>query len=392
MAGKVTYLWKLTTRKISTPFQIKGYRLSAGFWFRFTKDVVNPPPQDEDDLTENRYTYGTLPDGKCYIRLLELHPGSGNEPLRGTLRTVHLSESAYGRFDALSYVWGDIWRPGSATIDLGNGQNLKIAPNLTDALRQLRYKKRPRTIWVDAICINQIDHVEKGQQVPLMTEIYSRCNSVLVWLGLPTPHSRFGMEILAYLAHSTTSLNGDNAPWDREEGEVVEKSLKDILERPYFSRLWVVQEAALAPRVVMHVGRIRVEWERGAETRRFLMRIKMAELAPSWQKSVLRDAVDLRPVRELLEQSLAAEARRTGKPETPSLLDVVHSIRNRNVADPRDRIYGVMSLVTPAEVAGLVPDYSVSWEETYRRFYDLVEKRVLRDPRTTLEDVKETGG
>lgn len=48
MAGKVTYLWKLTTRKISTPFQIKGYRLSAGFWFRFTKDVVNPPPQDED--------------------------------------------------------------------------------------------------------------------------------------------------------------------------------------------------------------------------------------------------------------------------------------------------------------------------------------------------------
>lgn len=200
------------------------------------------------------------------------------------------------------------------------------------------------------------------------------------------------MEILAYLAHSTTSLNGDNAPWDREEGEVVEKSLKDILERPYFSRLWVVQEAALAPRVVMHVGRIRVEWERGAETRRFLMRIKMAELAPSWQKSVLRDAVDLRPVRELLEQSLAAEARRTGKPETPSLLDVVHSIRNRNVADPRDRIYGVMSLVTPAEVAGLVPDYSVSWEETYRRFYDLVEKRVLRDPRTTLEDVKETGG
>ncbi|KAI1211005.1 heterokaryon incompatibility protein-domain-containing protein [Annulohypoxylon truncatum] len=392
MAGKITYLWKLTTRSASTPFRIKGHRLSAGFWIRFTKDVVNEPPKDEDDLSENRYVYDPLPDGK-HIRLLELHPGSGDDPLSGTLRSVSLADSAYGRFDALSYVWGDMHRPGAATIALGSGQNLRIAPNLTDALRQLRHSKRSRVIWVDAICINQQDDAERAQQVPFMAEIYTHCHSVLVWLGLPTPHTRLGMEILAFLAHSSSSIGaGDDAPWAREQNDVVEAAINDVLGRPYFSRLWVVQEAALAPRVVMHVGRAKLEWDRGAATRRFLMRIKMAELAPSWQTSALRDAVDFRPVRELLEQSLAAEARRTGTPEPTTLLDVVHSIRNRNVMDPRDRIYGVMSLVTPAEVAGLVPDYSVSWEETYRRFYDLVESRVLRDPGTTLEDVKGVGG
>ncbi|KAI2472986.1 heterokaryon incompatibility protein-domain-containing protein [Annulohypoxylon bovei var. microspora] len=390
MSNKVTYLWKLTTRSFSAPFRISGYRLSAGFWFRWTKDFVNPTARDEDDLVENRYEYDALPDGR-YFRLLELHPGSGDEPLSGTLHTVPV-ESSHGRYDGLSYVWGNPMRAGAAKIDLGNGRNLRLTPNLTDALRQLRHKKRPRMMWVDAICINQWDDKEKSMQVPLMTEIYAHCGSVLVWLGLPTSNSRLGMEILAYLVNSRARIGQDRAPWEREEGADVEAALKDILERPYFERLWVVQEAALAPRVVLHVGRARLEWGRGAGTRRFLARIKMAELAPSWQQSALRTAVDLRPVRELLEQSLAAEARRTGVPEQTSLLDVVHSIRNRNVSDPRDRIYGVMSLVTPVEVAGLVPDYTLSWEETYRRFYDLVESRVLKDPETTLEDVKGAGG
>lgn len=150
----------------------------------------------------------------------------------------------------------------------------------------------------------------------------------------------------------------------------------------------MVQEAALAAHITMHVGRTAIAWSRQARTRRFLARVKMAELSPSWQHSEELRRVDFRPVRELLEQSLAADARRHGTVEVPSLLDVVHSIRHRQVADPRDRIYGVMSLVTPAEVAGLVPDYSLSWEETYRRFYDLVESQVLRDPEITVEEMK----
>lgn len=226
----------------------------------------------------------------------------------------------------------------------------------------------------------------------VMAEIYARCISVLIWLGLPGPHSQLGLENLAFLTISDGRIGSGDAPWDQLPGSDVEAALQGVLERQYFQRLWVVQEAALAAHITTHVGHTAIAWSRTARPRRFLARVKMAELSPSWQHSEELRRVGFRSVRELLEQSLAAKARRHGTVEVPSLLDVVHSIRHRQVADPRDRIYGVMSLVTPAEVAGLVPDYTLSWEETYRRFYDLFESQVLRDPEITVEEMKRQGG
>lgn len=320
--------------------------------------------------------------------MLELQPGAGDEPLRGILFDVSLDDSTVD-FEALSYVWGAAYE-NAGTIDLGGGQCLELRPNLRDALHNLRHESSTRRLWIDAICINQADHREKGTQVMLMAEIYTRGISVLIWLGLPGPRSQLGLEILAFLASSDARIGSGDAPWDQIPSEEVETALQDILGRQYFQRLWVVQEAALAGHITMHVGRLAIAWSRQARTRRFLARVKMAELSPSWQHSDDLSRVDFRPVRELLEQSLAAEARRHGTVEVPSLLDVVHSIRHRQVADPRDRIYGVMSLVTPAEVSGLVPDYSLSWEETYRRFYDLVESQIWRDPDITVDEMTRT--
>lgn len=246
----------------------------------------------------------------------------------------------------------------------------------------LRHESIPRRLWIDAICINQDDNREKGTQVMVMAGIYARCISVLIWLGL---------ENLAFLTISDGRIGSGDAPWDQLPDSDVKAALQGVLERQYFQRLWVVQEAALAARITTHVGRTAIAWSRTARPRRFLARVKMAELSPSWQHSEELRRVDFRPVRELLEQSLAVEARRHGTVEVPSLLDVVHSIRHRQVAGPRDRIYGVMSLVTPAEVAGLVPDFTLSWEETYRRFYDLVESQVLRDSEDTVQEMKAPG-
>ncbi|KAM0287018.1 hypothetical protein ACHAQH_000703 [Verticillium albo-atrum] len=334
----------------------------------------------------HRYQYQPL-EGERQIRVLKLHPGSGSDPLRGTLCNVALTEDLV--FESLSYVWGA--NLDNSTIEFEEKRVLKLGENLTIALYSLRHEKKERVIWVDALCIDQYNNEEKSSQIPLMAEIYAMASSVIVWLGLPTEHSQPGLEILSYLAGS--GKFDDNAPWNRMESHDVAAALRDIIDRRYFQRLWVVQEAALAQRVVVHVGHLLFDWSGVLATRRFLARIKMAELSPSWQQSDLKE-IDFRPLRELLEQSLATEARRNGTVELPSLLDVVHSIRNRQVADPRDRIYGVMSLVTPAQVAGFVPDYSKSWEETYQQFYDLVERQVLEDPTITLQDVRkdETGG
>lgn len=329
------------------------------------------------------YQYSPLP-GDGYIRVLELQPGVGNEPLHGTLSDVSLYDSEL-EFESLSYVWGDLSLSGTK-IDLGRGQCLPIQRKLEDALYNLRHKSKTRALWIDALCINQDDYEEKSSQIQLMAEIYARCTSVIVWLGMPDANSELGLDILSFLSNSNKRIGGGGAPWDHLPSEEVITGLQDILQRGYFHRLWVVQEAALAKRIQMYVGTTSIEWSR-AQTRKFLMRIKMTELSPSWMESEL-SLVDFRPIRELLEQSLAADARRKGAVEVPSLLDLVHSIRHRNCADPRDRIYGVMSLVTPAEVAGFVPDYSLSWEETYRRFYDTLQSQVLKDPSITVEDMK----
>jgi hypothetical protein len=55
-------------------------------------------------------------------------------------------------------------------------------------------------------------------------------------------------------------------------------------------------------------------------------------------------------------------------------------MRFREFTDSRDSIFGIMGLVSPAEVAGFVPDYSQSWEETYNRFYEYALKNVLKNP------------
>src|SRR6266536_764396 len=55
--------------------------------------------------------------------------------------------------------------------------------NLVSALRHLRLKDIARTMWVDAICIDQSNIDERGHQVALMTKIYSLAKCDLLWIG-----------------------------------------------------------------------------------------------------------------------------------------------------------------------------------------------------------------
>lgn len=54
---------------------------------------------------------------------------------------------------------------------------------LRASLRYLRETDSRRILWVDAICINQKDFNERGHQVGIMRDIYSKAPQVLIWLG-----------------------------------------------------------------------------------------------------------------------------------------------------------------------------------------------------------------
>lgn len=133
--------------------------------------------------------YQPLNQATRETRLLTLLPAAldanVDAPLECNLTTMPLDTVAIGddgeEFQALSYTWGE---PGGERSVIISGIEMKISPNLYDALRTFRDENvRPGCLWVDAICINQDDVAEKNHQVPLMGDIYGFAGGVHVWLG-----------------------------------------------------------------------------------------------------------------------------------------------------------------------------------------------------------------
>jgi hypothetical protein len=125
------------------------------------------------------FTYEPLEHDQ--IRVLHLEPGEKNEPLVGELLTTDIENRTFA-YDALSYMWGD--PSPSATIWLSE-KTLPTASNPTVALQHLRYPDKPLIIWVDAICIDQKNTVERNAQVSFMRHIYTDASTVRIWINEP---------------------------------------------------------------------------------------------------------------------------------------------------------------------------------------------------------------
>ena len=125
---------------------------------------------------DSPYIYERLPRAG-QIRLLELQPGTGD--IHFTLTTACLHEKP--EYEVISYCWGDASNPKTVYCDGKSG--IQVTNSLYTALQRFRKPDQARTLWADAVCINQKDNVEKGQQVNLMSRIYSQPRTVLIWLG-----------------------------------------------------------------------------------------------------------------------------------------------------------------------------------------------------------------
>jgi hypothetical protein len=153
---------------------------------------------------ENRtYVYEPLENPEAQIRLVTIEPGREGQELSCALETKELNDNPI--YEALSYCW-------DAEVDLKaiklHGADLEVTPNLFDALLALRRNDRPRTMWIDALCINQHDSSEKGHQVPLMGKIFSSASQTIAWIGKENEVHREGKFILEAikLMHEVGSL------------------------------------------------------------------------------------------------------------------------------------------------------------------------------------------
>src|ERR1700760_1920591 len=145
------------------------------------------------------HRYDPLPTNSS-IRLMQLSTNS-DSLLSFEFWVGELSQAP--PFDALSYTWGDPYSPYlrpqldyrpdpevSSIPILCKEKILFIRPNLDDALQAISNLSlfpqpfsRQRYIWIDAICIDQSNLLERERQVALMSELYQRAESVIAWLG-----------------------------------------------------------------------------------------------------------------------------------------------------------------------------------------------------------------
>ena len=144
--------------------------------------------------------YSPLKDPASCIRHLWLFGAQDfNAPLK-----CHMFEGTIGSYiayDALSYTWGD---PPSGEYSISVQLNdpsskssvlasVDITQSLFEALRHLRRASESRSLWVDALFINQEDSIEKSAQVQMMADIYSKAQQVIGWLGPGNAHCDYAM-------------------------------------------------------------------------------------------------------------------------------------------------------------------------------------------------------
>jgi hypothetical protein len=150
------------------------------------------------ETLEGRYLFENGPEEYCAWT----HPDLNIDQTTYTSTVTDVNESH--AFEALSYTWGnELESTPIEIIDLQTKESgkLLIRPNLATALRYLRLDDKERTLWIDAICINQNDLDERGKQVKRMDQIYRFAKQVNVWLGSESvdEHSDRAMELLGYI-------------------------------------------------------------------------------------------------------------------------------------------------------------------------------------------------
>ena len=345
------------------------------------KRVGTSPPQD--------YVYSSL--SKRQIRTLHLRPGTLGSPLRATLERVSLDTIDY-EYEAISYTWGE--HVSREVIDITDHGRLPITASLHAALQQFRHPSRTRVLWVDAVCINQEDDAERSSQILMMAGIYHKASRVLVWLGPSEETDALAFTTMSAFAQVPPSvMEGFPRRWDKlltfvDDAMSVTThcsccgtalGLQDdpavlgllcighLLQRPWFSRLWVIQEVLSAEpkHVQIFSGSHSASWDHLQSASMLLG--AMYEAQSSRLRLVKGSETAVAQLRSRIADMLETFETRPKNFDPTAALEMIVAVWNRSCQDPRDRVLALYDLLHLSSV--LEPNYEDTPGEVYRRFW-----------------------
>lgn len=336
-----------------------------------------------------------LPSNR-HFRLLRLLPENQRSQRIQCSLSVHSIDTVPRiEYSALSYTWGDAdtVRDSSAVIEI-DGAEVHIRQNVFSFLQLMRYEKFPTPIFIDAICINQEDEKERDEQVKHMGKIYEKASTVIVWLGEYHDLSSRQLEAWAqfprfpeFIKTASTShsrydgyfdsrFQPERVLWPKGAFECMEY----ICSRPYWTRLWIVQEILLARSIVVYCGgiesdnRVKFDWQTLAHLRPHsglikpgpdLWRLDQKSEPSYWGRAgrIFRAKArrgfrnDSLPV--ILGSSPMSSALDNVRTDSSGCFPVYQTLRqfgDQDCEDPRDKLYGLLGVIEDAE--SINPDYS----------------------------------
>ncbi|KLP09506.1 related to HET-6OR heterokaryon incompatibility protein (het-6OR allele) [Fusarium fujikuroi] len=318
------------------------------------------------------FQYGKLSNND-FFRVFELGPGKDSDPLQGNLRT-YLRERA-PKYEALSYLWGSSVQKRHMKC---NDQTFMITDSLDTALRRLRLVGDSRCLWVDQICIDQTSLEERSEQVSIMRHIYSGATLVNAWLGPADPEE-------ATAAGMIISTLAKRRPHEFREQEYFPQNdyllelglparnspawgaLNSMLRTPYFSRIWILQELALAATYTLLWGDLFISKTDFMSFNIATIRLGMRCQDPKTQVKtwVNEDPHGRCPV---LEWNIVSSAFTGGYREgILGLYQLVSSTQACQATDPRDKIFALLGLAG-VWTYGITPDYHKTESTVFAEF------------------------
>lgn len=298
------------------------------------------------------------------IRLLRVDKTSGAEEEYLQCSLVHTMlnfDVEHLPYAAASYCWGS--DRSQALIYLDN-QKVWVPNSAASTLRVLA-RKPGEHIWIDAICINQQDDVEKSWQVAMMKDIYTQANQVRIRLGSLENEIAISAIIATHrIYQQCLQETNDLVDLDRHLYGTLEKkaftysdaplpagcdwdSLRKLYSFPWFTRLWIVQEVALAHDGICYIDEQEID-------------AKIVTLAARWMVH--------RNYPKYTGGSQVEGVENASSMYRPSLRPLSNQLRRmhrQRCYDPRDRVYGLLGLLNPSTAAAINPDYSSPLVDVY---------------------------
>jgi hypothetical protein len=326
---------------------------------QFLADTINKDPEVSSDLERVRYLEDEYPV-HCLIQ--------------------HVPLSSKPAYAALSYTWGDMSKTRRLVVEEdGEEFELQITENLDSALRNMGLVG---DLWIDAVCINQADELEKSWQVQQMWMIYNSAEYMATWLGTAADDSDLLMDQISNL--DVIERQGKEKPpheflqvlrnWTPPEDFISLPAFSALTKRPYWCRVWIQQELHASKNVWLHCGRKRVRMSLV-----YLVLVQLNKMQANLRQRglviVRRDsfAAYLGTIKNDEDMRIASRAillygtnSQQGPKSLPMLLKSVYVYgEGLKASDPRDFIFGLLNMSADPASLGIIADYSKSKQKLF---------------------------